>query len=130
VLFFYDPEQLFKFVVRRSLQGIAGSVEDHKLFEPLDHQEDDKKYTKETGYQPPETLMLLPTRGRQKKSRRLPEYEVPSIVKEAIEDSTARRPYDKKAQGIVATLRPHKLTMDTYVDWFTALLQVEDGHQQ
>jgi hypothetical protein len=128
-LFFYDNERAARFVVRRRLQGIAGSLEDHKLFESLD-QEDSKKSTKKHRYVPPQSVILLPSPGRKKKSRKLPEYEVPPSVKDAIEDSNAERPYDKKAQGLVAASRPNRLTMDTYVEWFNALLQVEDGHQQ
>ena len=128
-LVFYDGQRSARFVVRRSLLGIAGSIEDHKHFESLD-QDEDKESTKEPGYVPPQRVIrLLQPVGRHK-SRKFPEYEVPPLVREAVEKSTVNRPYDKNASDLIAELRPNELTMDTYAQYFTALLNVEDGHQQ
>jgi hypothetical protein len=33
------------------------------------------------------------------------------------------------ARNLIATLRPSEFTMDTYVEYFTALLNIEEGHQ-
>jgi hypothetical protein len=123
-LVFYDGQRSTRFVVRRRLQGIAGSLEDHKRFESLD-QDDDKGPTKDPRYVPPQSVILLSY-----KSGSLPEYKVPPLVQEAVEKSTAHRPYDKHASSLIAALRPNDLIMDTYAQYFEALLNVEDGHLQ
>lgn len=129
-LVFYDGERSAQFVVRRSLQGIAGSAADHKYFESLDEDEH-KKPTTNHGYVPPPKVILLSRPNRRgKSSRQLPDYEVSPLVQEAVEMSTAYRPYDKHAPALMASSRPKSLTMDTYVQYFNALLNVEDGHQQ
>ncbi|KAI9452272.1 hypothetical protein F5148DRAFT_514946 [Russula earlei] len=128
-LVFYDTQREARFVVRRKLRGIAGSVEDHKLFESFDGEEDEKS-SKDHRYIPPQRVVLLWDPGRRGKSRKIPDYEVPPMVKEAVENSSAKRPYDKKASLLVTLLKPSKLTIETYVKWFNSLLQIEDGHQQ
>jgi hypothetical protein len=128
-LVFYDVRLSFRFVVRRKLQGIAGSIQDHDLFQSLD-QENDEGPPKDYRYVPPqEVIRLFPPDGR-RQSRRFPDYDVPQIVQEAVNNSNAKNPYEEKASGLVAALQPRRLTEDTYVEYFRALLNVEDGQQQ
>jgi len=128
-LVFYDVRLSSRFVVRRRLQGIAGSIEDHNLFESLD-QENDEGPPRDDRYVPPQTVIPFLQPDGRRKSRKFPEYDVPPIVQEAVNSSTAVHPYDKKAGRLVSTLRPRTLTQDTYVQYFQALLNVEDGQQQ
>jgi hypothetical protein len=127
-LVFYDGQRSARFKVRRWLRGIAGSIEDHKLFEALD-QDDVKGPNTNHRYVPPKRVILL---SQPQKSRKFPDYELPPLIQErfALEKCSARRPYDKHAPEFIAALRPNKLTMDTYTKYFNALLNVEDGHQQ
>ncbi|KAF8267993.1 P-loop containing nucleoside triphosphate hydrolase protein [Lactarius quietus] len=60
----------------------------------------------------------------------IPQYQLPPLVQEAVDGATFEHPYNKKAPGLIATLKPKKLTMDTYSEYFTALLNVEEGHQE
>jgi hypothetical protein len=129
-LVFYDERQSSRFVVRRRLQGIAGTIEDHRLFESLD-QENDRQPRNDYRYVPPQTVIpLLQPDGRRHSRRLLPNYDVPPIVQEAVDSSTAEHPYEKKAWNLVSTLRPRGLNEDTYAQYFQALLNVEDGQQQ
>jgi hypothetical protein len=128
-LVFYDRQRSARFVVHRWLRGIAGSIEDHKHFESLD-QDDHKEPTKDLRYVPPQSIIPLLKPDRRHKSRKLPEYEVPQLVQEAVSKSSNTRPYDKNAPALIAALRPNDLTMDTYLQYFTALINVEDGHLQ
>jgi hypothetical protein len=116
------------FVVRRRLQGIAGSIEDHNFFDIL--AKENNKGLPGIRYVPPPTVIPLFPPGGRRKSRKLPDYDVPPIVQEAVNKSTAKHPYDSKAGGLVSALRPKTLTEDTYAQYFQALLNVEDGHQQ
>jgi hypothetical protein len=127
-LVFYDIRLLSRFVVRRRLQGIAGSIEDHKRFENFD-QENDKRpgYHR---YVPPATLVLLSQPDGRRQSRRLPNYDLDPIVQEVMNNLTAVRPYDREARHLVSSLRPKKLTEGTYAQYFKALLNIEEGHQQ
>jgi hypothetical protein len=115
-------------VFRRRLQGIAGSIEDHKRFENLD--QENNKGPPKNRYVPPQTVIRLFRPGGRCESGRLPDYDVPPIIQEAVDNSTAEHPYDRKARHLVSTLRPRNLTEDTYTQYFQALLNVEDGHQQ
>jgi hypothetical protein len=72
---------------------------------------------------------LLQPDGR-RKSRKLPDYNVHPMVLDAVNTSTAARPYEKKAGQLVTSLRPKNLTEVTYAQYFQALLNVEDGQQQ
>jgi hypothetical protein len=127
-LVFYDVRLSSRFVVRRRLQGVAGSIEDHRLFESLD-QEDDKGSPKNYRYIPPQTVILLQPH-RRRKSRKLPDYDLPSIVQEVVNRVTAVHPFEKEAKGLLSYLRPKKLSDDTYAKYFEALLNIEDGQQQ
>jgi hypothetical protein len=126
-LVFYDVPLVSRFVVRRRLQGIAGSIEDHKLFEGLD--EENEKVPENIRYVPPQTVILLSQPNGHRKSRTFPNYDVDPIVQEVVNNPTAVH-YDKEARRLVSTLRPKKLTEDTYAQYFRALLNIEDGQQQ
>lgn|SRR6266850_4263195 len=128
-LVFYDGQRSARFKVRRRLRGIAGSIEDHKFFESLDH-DDGKGSTTGDRYVPPQRVVLLSQPAQRHKSRKFPQYEVPQSVQEAVEQSNKSRPYDKHAPGLISALRPNRLTIDTYAQFFRALLNVEDGHLQ
>jgi hypothetical protein len=126
-LVFYDDRQSARFVVRRRLQGIAGSIEDHRLFESLD-QENGREPPANHRYVPPQTVVLLQP-DRRHRSRRFPDYNLPPMVQEIV-NSTAERPFEKEAKGLLSMLRPRKLTDESYAKYFEALLNVEDGQQQ
>ena len=124
-LVFYHNQLSAWFVVRRMLEGTAGSLEDHKHLDSLG-QEDDKT-SREVSLQ---KIILLFPRDQRRKSRYFPDYEVPPMVQQAVDNSTATCPYDKNAPDLVSALRPDNLNMNTYAHYFAALLSVEDGHQQ
>ena len=126
-LIFYHTEVSVWFVVRRKLQGIAGSLEDHKHFESLD--QEDLRTALRRAASPLNTVFLL-SPGRPRRSRYFSDYEVPSIVQEAVDKSTVTHPYDENAQDLVTALMPDSLNMSTYAHYFNALLVIEDGHQQ
>jgi hypothetical protein len=128
-LVFYDVRLSSRFVVRRKLQGIAGSIEDHRLFESLD-QEDDKESPENHRYIPPQTVIPLVQPHRRRKSRGLPDYNLPPTVQEVVNRTTAVRPFEKEAKRLLSELRPKKLSDGTYAKYFGALLNVEDGQQQ
>ena len=118
-----------------SPQGIAGSLEDHKQIESLGQGSDpDDEPTETTQEAPPQKTIVLPfppDQRRTRNSRCLPDYELPALIQEAVNNSTATCPYDKKAPGLVSALRPDNLAISsTYVHYFEALVCVEDGHQQ
>ena len=124
-LIFYDSQRLVRFVESRGLHGIAGSLDDHRHFESL-NQEPARR--PQDGRQVPlrKEILLSSKRGRNQRSW-LPEYELPPIVQEAVD---LKRPYDMEAPGLIEALRPPDLNMDTYAQYFKALVNVEDGHQQ
>jgi hypothetical protein len=127
-LIFYHTQLSVYFVVRRALQGIAGSLEDHKHFESLG-EEDDLHKIKNQEASPRETILLL-SPDQRRRSRYFPNYELPPIIQEALDRSTLTHPYDEGAPGLISALRPDSLNMNTYAHYFDALLAVEDGHQQ
>jgi hypothetical protein len=127
-LIFYHTQLSVYFVVRRALQGIAGSLEDHKHLESLG-QEDDSRTIKNREAPPRETMLLL-SPDQRRRSRYFPNYELPPIVQEALDRSTVTHPYDEGAPVLISALRPDSLNMSTYVHYFNALLAVDDGHQQ
>ena len=128
LVFYYDSQRLIRFVVSRELHGIAGSLDDHRHFESLDQVPARRP---ESGRQvPPRREILLPSPSRRRRSRKIPEYELPPIVQAAVDNATSKRPYDMDAPGLISALRPPKLNMDTYAQYFKALVNVEDGHQQ
>lgn len=126
-LVFYDARSSSRFVVRRRLQGIAGSIEDHRLFESLD--QEDREPPENHCYVPPQTVILL-QRHRRRKSRKLPDYDLPPIVQEIVNRTTAVHPFERQAKQLLSSLRPKNLSDDTYAKYFEALLNVEDGQQQ
>jgi hypothetical protein len=128
-LVFYDVRLSSRFVARRRLQGIAGSIEDHKLFEILD-EENDEEPPENHRYIPPQTVITLFQPNRRGKSRKLPDYDLPPMVQEIVNRITAVRPFDEKAEQLLSDLRPKKLSDNTYTKYFEALLNVEDGKQQ
>jgi hypothetical protein len=127
-LVFYDVRLSSRFVARRRLQGIAGSIEDHKLFEILD-EEGDKEPPENHRYIPPQTVITLFQPNRRGKSRKLPDYNLPSMVQEIVNRVTGR-PFEEMAVRLLSALRPQKLSDETYTKYFEALLNVEDGQQQ
>jgi hypothetical protein len=128
-LVFYDDQRSARFVVRRRLQGIAGSRDDHEHLSSF-VQEDGGRPTGVNLEAPPRKIILLFPSDQRRKSRYLPDYPVPPIVQEAVDKSSILRPYDKNAQNLILALRPDGLNMDTYQEYFKALLNVEDGQQQ
>lgn len=152
-LVFYDSERLARFVVSRGLHGIAGSLDDHKHFEFLDKGVPARRRRPEGGRQvPPQKEILLPPPSRRRKSRKIPEYELPSSLQEIMDDATRHHDtksgslsedghHDTKSRGLIEALlpalrealkdlKPPELNMDTYTQYFKALLNVEDCHQQ
>ena len=128
-LVFYHNQLSAWSAVRRTLQGIAGSLEDHKHIESLGQGNEDEPI-KCVGEVPPLKRILLSADQRQNSSS-FPDYEVPAIIQEVVVSSTATCPYDEHAPNLVAALRPDRLVMtSTYIHYFEALLCVEDGHRQ
>ena len=114
-----------RFAVSRRLRAVAGSLDDHNRFESLN--QDGYIPRSGTGQQiPSEKIVHLPPSH----FGGIPEYELPPLVQEAVDKATFKRPYNKKAPGLIANLKPTGLAMDTYAQFFTALLNVEEGHQQ
>jgi hypothetical protein len=128
-LVFYHNHRKVWFVVRRTLQGTAGSLEDHKHLESLEQENDNKSTESSQGVTPQKIILLFP-RERHRKSRYFPDYKVSPIVQQGVNDSSATRPYDKDAPDLVSALRPDSLDMNTYAHYFASLLSIEDGHQQ
>jgi len=125
-LIFSESTQLGNFSVSRRLRAIASSLEDHQRFESLG--QDGYIPRSGSGQQiPPEKIVPLPNSAQ---LGNIPEYELPPLVQEAVDSVTYKRSYEKKAPDLIATLKPRELTMDTYAKYFTALLNVEEGHQQ
>ena len=127
-LIFYHTQVSVWFVVRRELQGIAGSLKDHKHFESLS-QLGDLGTIKSRATRSQKTVFLL-SPNRRRRSRYLPDYGLPPIVQEALDKSSDTQSYDENAPGLISALRPDSLYMGTYAHYFYALLAVEDGHQQ
>lgn len=126
-LIFAKTEQSVRFEVSRELRAVAGSPEDHERFESLNQ----GSYIPSTGsgqQVPPEKIIPLSSLANQFGG--LPEYELPVKVREAINSVTLENPYDTKAMYLIDCLLPKKFAMDTYAQYYTALLNVEDGHQQ
>lgn len=129
-LVFYHSQLSASFAVRRTLHGIAGSLEDYKHIESLGQGDDDGPTESSRDVPSLKVILLFPP-DQCRRSGYLPEYEVPSIIQEAVDNSIAKRPYDEKAPDLISTLRPDRLVMtSTYVHYFEALLCIEDGHQQ
>ena len=127
-LIFYHTQLSVSFVVRRKLQGIAGSLKDHKHFESLG-QADNLGTKKSQATQPQKTVLLL-SPNRRRRSRYFPDHGLPPVVQEALDKSSDTQSYDESSPGLISALRPDSLYMGTYAHYFNALLAVEDGHQQ
>jgi hypothetical protein len=127
-LVFYHSQLSAWFAVRRSLRGIAGSLEDHRHLGSLGQEH--REPTENNPEIPPRKIILLFPSDQNGRLKRIPDYEVPPIVQHAVNNSTAACPYDKNAPHLVSALRPESLIMNTYAHYFEALLNVEDGHQQ
>jgi hypothetical protein len=128
-LVFYHNQLSAWFVVRRMLRGIAGSLEDHRHLESLD-EEDHNEPTGTHREKPPQKTILLSPPDRCRKSRNIPDYEIPAIVQRVVDNFTVARPYDQDAADLVPALRPDSLNMNTYAHYFASLLSIEDGHRQ
>jgi hypothetical protein len=127
-LIFYHTQISVWFIVRRKLQGIAGSLKDHEHFASLG-QADNLGTIKSRATRPQKTVLhLYPNRRR--RSIYLPDYGLPPIVQEALDKSSDTQSYDEDAPVLISALRPDSLNMSTYAHYFNALLAVEDGHQQ
>lgn len=127
-LVFYDGRRSAWFAVHRRLQGIAGSLEDHEHLASFGKEDNDVPVDNNREVPPQRTLLLFPPDQRRKSG--FPDYEVPRMVQEAVDKSSTLRPYDKNAQNLILALKPNKLDMETYREYFKGLLNVEDGHQQ
>ncbi|KAI0253352.1 hypothetical protein BJV78DRAFT_204835 [Lactifluus subvellereus] len=126
-LIFYDSQRSARFVISKELHGIAGSLDDHRHFDSLDQLPARRP---EGGRpEPPWKRILHSVPSQRRKSRKIPEYELPPIVQAAV-DKITKRPYDMRVPGLIEALRPPDLNMDTYAQYFKALVNVEDGHQQ
>ncbi len=118
-----------RFSVSRRLKAIAGSLEDHKRFEFLD-KEAYIRYSGSGRQVPPQKVIPLWPSDRPRRSRKLPDYELPPSVQAAMDNVTPKNPFDKEAPRLIKDLSPATLNMDTYAQYFKALLNVEDAHQQ
>jgi hypothetical protein len=127
-LIFYHTQLSVWFVARRKLQGIAGSLKDHKHFESLGQAENIGTINNRISRSQRTVLLLSPNRRR--RPRYMPDFGLPPIVQEALDKSSVTQSYDENASGLISALRPDSLYMGTYVHYFNALLAVEDGHQQ
>ena len=47
-----------------------------------------------------------------------------------MDNVTAKNPFDDEAPRLIDALKPGALNMDTYAQYFKALLNIEDAHQQ
>ena len=129
-LVFYHSLLSTWFAVRRTLRGVAGSLNDYKHIESVGQGDEDEPTLSGREAPPLKTILLFPPDWR-RNSRHLPDYEVPIMIQEAVDNSTTTCPYNNKAPNLISALRPDSLaTTGTYVHYFEALLCVEDGHQQ
>ncbi|KAH9038477.1 P-loop containing nucleoside triphosphate hydrolase protein [Lactarius pseudohatsudake] len=121
-----ESQQLGHFAVSRGLRTIAGSIENHERLESLDQE----GYIPRSGSGQRIPLeKIIPLKSTAKTSRNL-QYKLPRLVQNAVDSTTFKHPYNKKAPGLIAALKPKELTMHTYAEYFMALLNVEEGHQQ
>ena len=128
-LVFYHSQSSAWTVVRRRLQGIAGSPWNQKYFESIS-KEDAAETTESRRDVRSRKIIPLLSPDRRRKSKNFPDYKVPPIVQSAVDKSTSRCPYDQHAPDLLSHLKPDSLSLNTYANYFNALLNVEDGHQQ
>ncbi|KAI0263063.1 P-loop containing nucleoside triphosphate hydrolase protein [Gloeopeniophorella convolvens] len=127
-LVFYDIRRSGRFMIGRTVRAIAGSIADHNHFKSRSQ----GVYARRTSiilYTPPVNVKLLSSSGRPRK-KQLPDYGLPEVVQRAITKSTFDKPYEQRARGLINTLSPGALSMETYCQWFEARLNVEEGHRQ
>ncbi|KAH8992653.1 P-loop containing nucleoside triphosphate hydrolase protein [Lactarius akahatsu] len=125
-LIFSQSQQLGHFAVSRRLRAIAGSIDDHVRLESF-NQEGHIPRSGSGQQIPPEKVIHLP--GTARSSRNI-QYKLPPLVQKAVDDATFKHPFNKQAPDLIAALKPTELTTYTYAKYFTALLNVEEGHQQ
>ena len=123
----FESQKLGHFAVFRSLRAIAGSVEDHERFESLDQGASGFIPRSRNSQQVP-LGRIVPLRSQL--SWVLPEYELPPLVQRAVYVAPSTHTYNKMAPGLIARLKPRELTMETYAKYFTALLNINEGHWQ
>jgi hypothetical protein len=128
-LIFSHGERSGRFSVLRRLRAIAGSLEDHKHFEFLDKERYNRRPQTDRQVPPQRVIPLWPS-DRPQKSRKLPDYELPPLVQAAMENVTPKNPFDNEAPRLIEALKPETFHMDTYAQYFKALLNIEDAHQQ
>ncbi|KAI0279167.1 hypothetical protein BC826DRAFT_604185 [Russula brevipes] len=128
-LVFYDVQRSASFIVRRRLQGIAGSLQDYQHFESLG-QEDNNEPTRGSLEAPQWKVVLLVSTDWRRRPRNFPEYEVPPTVQDVIDKSTFANSYDKNAPDLISALELDSLSASTYAHHFKVLLNIEDGHRQ
>lgn len=128
-LIFSHGEPSSRFSVLRRLRAIAGSLEDFKRFESLDQATFNRRIRSDRQVPPQRVIPLWPS-DRPQKTRKLPDYELPPLVRAAMDNVTAKNPFDNEAPRLIDALKPEALNMDTYAQYFKALLNVEDAHQQ
>ena len=123
----FESQELGQFAVFRSLRAIAGSVEDHERFESLNQGASGFIPRSGNGQQVPlERIVRLRWASGYFWDR--PEYELPPLVQRAVYVAPSTHAYNKMAPGLIARLKPRELTMETYAKYFTALLNVNEGH--
>jgi hypothetical protein len=134
-LIFAKTQQSERFAVSTELQAVAGSLEDHERFESLNQRRHVRSSERNSGRQDgrdrrvlPEKIIPLPKLAGQ--FGHLPEYELPVKVQEAVNSVTRENPYENEAKYLINDLVPKKLAMDTYAQYYRALLNVEEGHQE
>ncbi|KAI9452273.1 hypothetical protein F5148DRAFT_1236722 [Russula earlei] len=127
-LVFYHRRRSAWFAVRRELRGIAGSLEDHKHFESLSQGNDDR--TGSSRETLPRQIIRLFSPDWHQRPKNIPDYELPSIVQEAVDKSTTIHSYEQYALDLISILRPESLDEHTYLSYYKALLNIEDGHQR
>ncbi|KAI9444108.1 P-loop containing nucleoside triphosphate hydrolase protein [Lactarius indigo] len=127
-LIFSQSQKLGHFAVSRRLRAIAGSIDDHKRLESLSKE----GYIPRSGSGQQIPLeKIIPLLSAAKSSRDLQhQFKLPPLVQKAVDSATFKDPFNKQAPGLIATLKPTELTAYTYAKYFTALLNVEEGHQQ
>ncbi|KAI0316095.1 hypothetical protein OF83DRAFT_291965 [Amylostereum chailletii] len=126
-LVFYHGGLKREFSVFRTLKGVAGSIQDRiYLASPEPTATGPTLAGKKKPYVAPSTYIPLmpPPRSRGKRSRRLPQYEPPNAIVDAMQSPE----YDQVlAPALVAEMLPGTLSMETYQQWFETFVWIEEG---
>ena len=125
----FERQELGHFAVSRSLRAIAGSFEDHSHFESLNQGASGSIPHSGNGQQVP-LERIVPLRSTSGHFWDLPEYKLPPLVQRAVYVAPSTHTYNEMAPSLIARLKPRELTMETYAKYFTALLNVNEGHWQ